>query len=761
MKLQKGVNNRLLIYFFFDIDGVVDDYIVYMLQEMKKCLKDIVVVSNGKISNEGKQKFGAFTDFIIERQNIGFDVGAYKEALQTIGWEKLAVYDEVILMNYTIMGPVYPLQDMFDMMDEKDVDFWGPTMSHQVDEDPWGTSPYGYLPDHIQSHFIVVRRSMLFQKDFRMYWDEMPLIETYQQSVGRHESYFTKYFADKGNKWAVYADSEEYRNMTTQPILMMATEMIAEKKCPFFKRRSFMHDYTIVLNESIGQAAVRLYHYLENETNYDMNLLWDNILRVENQADIKKNLQLNYITPSNTLICQNEKVSYKVALIMHMYFEDLIPECVHYAKSMPSTADIYITTNTEDKRKKIEEAFREVECNKIDVRVVPNRGRDVGPFLVESREYIYDYDIICHTHDKKVGQLKPGTVGQSFSYRCFENVLKSKEQVLNILQTFSENPRLGILMPPPPNHGAYFITLGMEWGLNYENTCKLADQLGIHVNMSEEKEPIAPLGSVFWARTDALRKVFDYPWTYDELPEEPIADDGTILHAVERIYNYSAQACGYYPGWLFSEHGAEIEMTNMYYMLRGLNTILIEKGQIAGPYHKVLSDLKELASSGNTMDGNSAVLEAGLYYAYEEEAFVESQMQKVRTKIQKEHFTFVYDFNNNKKEISAIRFDPGEQGGIVVADLRITTQDCAGIQTIYGLKDIKTNGWIKEDKIIFLENDPWIELTITNQILNKVEVNVRVERGLDHETSRWIMNALKEREENSLAQKVRKKLVRK
>lgn len=591
MKLNKGQNNRLLIYFFYDRDGIVDQYIVHMLEAMKECVKDIAIVSNGKISQEGIQKFSHFTQTIIERDNVGFDVWAYKEALQTLGWVNLAEYDEVILMNYTIMGPVYPLQEMFDSMDQRDLDFWGPTMSFGIDGDPWGTSPYGYIPDHIQSHFIAVRRTMLFSRKFRKYWEKMPMIESYQQSVGRHESYFTKYFADRGFTWEVYANSEDYRKLTTQPVLMLAREMIENQRCPFFKRRSFMHDYTVVLNESIGQAGVQLYDYLVNHTTFDINLLWDNILRVENQADIKKNLQLNYIVPSNTLVEQKKQHSQKIALIMHMYFPDLIPECVHYASMMPTYADIYITTNTEEKRQAIIDAFKVVECNKLDVRVVPNKGRDVGPFLVESREYIYDYDIICHAHDKKVGQLSPGTVGQSFSHKCFENVLRSREQVENILNLFEENPRMGIIMPPPPNHSEYFITLGLEWGLNYSNTVELAEKLGIHVNMNEQKEPIAPLGSVFWARTDALRKVFDYPWSYEELPEEPLADDGTILHAVERIYSFSAQACGYYPAWVFSDYGAEIEMTNMYYMLRGINTTLMNHANIAGPYQRVIEKL--------------------------------------------------------------------------------------------------------------------------------------------------------------------------
>ncbi len=38
--------------------------------------------------------------------------------------EKLVKFDEMIMMNFTIMGPVYPLNEMFECMDAKDLDFW-------------------------------------------------------------------------------------------------------------------------------------------------------------------------------------------------------------------------------------------------------------------------------------------------------------------------------------------------------------------------------------------------------------------------------------------------------------------------------------------------------------------------------------------------------------------------------------------------------------------------------------------------------------
>lgn len=115
--------SRLLIYFFYDKNGIVDDYIPYMLTDMQKNVSDIFVVCNGALTDEGKAKFKRFTDDILVRENKGFDVWAYKEAMEKLGWERLGNYDEIILMNYTIAGPVYPFEDMFHSMNGKDIDF--------------------------------------------------------------------------------------------------------------------------------------------------------------------------------------------------------------------------------------------------------------------------------------------------------------------------------------------------------------------------------------------------------------------------------------------------------------------------------------------------------------------------------------------------------------------------------------------------------------------------------------------------------------
>ena len=83
MVLDKLTAKRLLIYFIYDRDGIVDDYIFYMLDDLDKNVEDIFVVVNGNLEAKSKERLKFYTDQILERENKGFDVWAYKEAMET------------------------------------------------------------------------------------------------------------------------------------------------------------------------------------------------------------------------------------------------------------------------------------------------------------------------------------------------------------------------------------------------------------------------------------------------------------------------------------------------------------------------------------------------------------------------------------------------------------------------------------------------------------------------------------------------------
>lgn len=574
------INNdakRLAIFFFYDKDGIADDYIRVLLEGMKPCCSRIIVVCNGKADREAELLFRTFTDEVIQRENKGFDVWAYKEGLEYIGWNSLSEYDEIVLMNYTMFGPLYPMQEVFSEMNKRDVDFWGITKHHKVDFDCFNTCKYGYIPEHIQSNFLVIRNSLIKSKEYKDMWENMPMINSYGESVGLYEVVFTKEFNEMGFKSDVYVNTDDLEGYTRYPLMMMADELIINRKCPFFKVKSFSQRYYDILGDCIGNCTLDAFEFIKNNLDYDTDLIWQHVLRTANMADIKHLMHLNYILPKDYEYNSHAPEKFKTAVMMHLYYEDLIDYCLNYAKSMPDSSDMIITVPDEKMKSAVLDRTKNFNFGKIIVTVIENVGRDVSSLLVGCAPYINDYDLVCFVHDKKTKQVKPYCCGASFSYKCFENNLASKEYVSNIINTFAENPRLGLLAPPPPNHGSFYQIVGSEWESNYDNTIELAHKLGLKVNIYWDREPIAPLGTMFWFRPKAMKTLFDYGWKYFDFPKEPNGYDGTLLHAIERIYGFVVQHEGYYPAWVMTDKFAKIELTNIYFTLRELNVCLLQK----------------------------------------------------------------------------------------------------------------------------------------------------------------------------------------
>ena len=583
---RSSMNNRLIdgmkrgcIYFFYDSLGIVDDYIVYLLDDLAQNIDELVIVCNGKLSEEGRRKFEKYHCRIIVRPNEGLDVWAYKAGISSMGWDKIETFDELVMLNHTIMGPVYPFSETFEKMKNRDVDFWGITKHKMLKKDPYGINPYGFLPEHIQSHFMVYRKKLLCSKEFQKYWNEFREIKNYRDSVGYHESYFTKYFSDLGFKWEVSVDVTDLEDMSDYPGFYCARDMVERKRCPIFKRRSFLHDYGQLLETTTGQAVYELFKFLEESKLYDTELIWQNILRTMDHTDIAKNLQLNYTLPLYVELkkeVNSDINSRRVALLIHIYYTEELEKLKKYICNMPSCADIYITTQTEEKKEYIEANCDDLP-NKVVVKIVENRGRDVSALMMVGKELVKKYDYICFIHDKKVTQEKPGSVGEAFAYICYENVLGSRTYVKNVLQLFENNRHLGVVCPPKPLHGPYVFGLMETWEKNYYNVVKLLEKLDIEVPIDKYKVPIAPHGSCFWFRSNALQKLFEYDWKYDDFPEEPLPIDGTISHAIERIYAYIAQDSGYYSSVVMNDEYVRIEYTTlMYYAMHYGNLSMLK-----------------------------------------------------------------------------------------------------------------------------------------------------------------------------------------
>ncbi len=560
---------RLCVYFIYDKDGIIDDYIIYQIKDLKKNVSFLHCVINGNLTDEGKEKLEAVADEVFERENKGNDIGAYKAALEHMGWDMIGEYDEIVLMNNTCFGPVYPFEEVFNWAKEQDVELWGLTHGEKID---WlGTDNYLHFnkrKKHIQSYFLAFRKPLVGNRFLTNFFREIPDDASYIMSVCVFEYAFPGYFEQHGYKSAVYCDD---RKNTNYPLLHRPVLLLKEYRMPLFKKRSFFHHYTDVMNNTGGEATYELINFIEEETDYDMSMVWKSVLRITSLSDLVRCAQLNRVLSSKAVI-GGSLCAAKIGVVYHAFYEDLFDESIAYLRNFPKGTEYLISTGSEKNRNILQ---NKLKIKNIDatVTVVENRGRDASALLVGAIDFIKKFDLICFAHDKKAANIYPETVGHSWFNKLNQNMFATKEYVINVINTFVNEKNLGIAFPSPPNHQSYSYSIGNGWMGNFRNTQKLLSDFGIDVKINEHTLCVAPLGTCFWFRPGALKKLFagydGKGWEYEDFPTETDNCDRTILNSIEHSYAYFAQDAGYYPVYLYNSEFAAIELTNLEFFKSG------------------------------------------------------------------------------------------------------------------------------------------------------------------------------------------------
>ena len=230
--------NRGLVYFHFDPHHQVRDYVVAALSSLRPHADHILLVSNSPISEADRTRLETCCDEILQRPNEGLDAGAYRAGLEHLGWERLADFDELILTNHTYYAPLRPWEEVLARAANwGDISFWGMTEHAAMRPHPFLAQRE--LPRHLQSHWIAVRRRLLTDPAFREYWEQMPPVSSYRDSIQWHESRFTGHFAELGHTWEVAFPVDRYRS--ENPAIEEAPALLADG-CPLLKRRALFHD---------------------------------------------------------------------------------------------------------------------------------------------------------------------------------------------------------------------------------------------------------------------------------------------------------------------------------------------------------------------------------------------------------------------------------------------------------------------------------------------------------------------------------------
>lgn len=558
---------RLCIFSFYDANGIIDDYVIHFLRQIRHHVERILFYSNGPLARDAEVSLRELVHEVILRPNEGFDVLAYKEGLQRIDFDREGQYDETLMVNHTCYGPIFPFDELFSAMSQRRCDFWGVTAHMELTPNPFtGT---GTLPYHLNSNFIVVRKDMLRSRTFRTYWESLGGSLTYEMAVQSHETVFTQHFTKLGYVCECYLDCAKYGSH--YPAFIDIDETLRDRS-PLLKRRPFFHDPRFL--EHYGVDLPRALDIVEKTSDYDQSMIWKNIVRSSELRTLNTNAALTSVLPDVRLKQNAPAPELRVALCVHMFYTDMLEEILALGDTVPGKYDFIATTESEEKKLVIEaEARKRGNIAHVIVRVVEqNRGRDMSSLFITCRDLFLEdrYDVVCRLHTKKTPHLASSRAG-GFKRHMFENLLNSRGFTTNVLDMFQDNPWIGVAVPPIIQIS--YGTLGHAWYDNKARAEDIARQLDLNVRFDSDT-PVGAFGGMYWFRPEALRKLFQHPWKWADFEPEPYPLDGSLGHALERLITYVAQDARYTTQQIVSSHLAATNYAMLEYKLQRLSAAL-------------------------------------------------------------------------------------------------------------------------------------------------------------------------------------------
>jgi hypothetical protein len=222
-----------------------------------------------------------------------------------------------------------------------------------------------------------------------------------------------------------------------------------------------------------------------------------------------------------------------IGVFLHLYYHELAEEFARVLEKIPLEFSVYISTDSAQKASRIQEVFRDA-----DIRVFPNRGRDIYPKFFGFIEEYDRHDIVLHLHGKKSPHSHKLDKWLEHNLAC---LLSSPAEINRVLSFFTSIPELGLVAPL-----VFPSVLGAaHWGANADIARELAHRMGWPDDLPGNDRLRFPVGSMFWARTEVLRPIIELGLGPQHFPVENGQVDATTAHAIERLVGVCCERGGF------------------------------------------------------------------------------------------------------------------------------------------------------------------------------------------------------------------------
>ncbi len=243
---------RVALFCYFNEKGIIDNNTKTLIRDLKRNIEYLAVIVNGDLHE--KNFFVEQADIAIERENIGYDAGAYKAALENNEIKNaLCQADSLIFCNSSFFGPFVSFEKIFDVMDKKNSDFWG--IANRESEKGMG------IVSQIQSYFLCFNKRILENNELFYFFDHYVSQQelTYNDVCLVFENGLFLYLTQKGysyDAWSKCIKSDIYSN----PYGTLAIDNII-----VLKKKVFSDDFYV------DYRAKKSLQYIQKKYQYDIS----------------------------------------------------------------------------------------------------------------------------------------------------------------------------------------------------------------------------------------------------------------------------------------------------------------------------------------------------------------------------------------------------------------------------------------------------------------------------------------------------------
>ena len=272
-------SSRAAVFSHYDPYGNIADYVVrYMRELVVEGLRTHFVDNSPASRSEEIEKVRPYVREVLQRKNVGFDFGAFKDVILRI--EDLSALDGLLIANDSVYGPFVPLRSIFERASSLQADFWAPT-------DNWERKY------HLQSYFVYFEKDVLSSGTFLDFFRRCVYPLTKGVLVMYCEILLTQQLTRAGFRSAALFD---YRQLAAQAMthmnradnlersILQAVEaavplnpthyfwnLLIEAGFPFLKRDILMKNPPEIANKMSWESVIR------EHSDFDCDLIVDHL----------------------------------------------------------------------------------------------------------------------------------------------------------------------------------------------------------------------------------------------------------------------------------------------------------------------------------------------------------------------------------------------------------------------------------------------------------------------------------------------------